>query len=31
MKLVVSIAIFVLFVWGSLIVLKKVNAPGVQG
>ena len=29
MKLVLSVAIFVLLVWGSLIVLKKVNAPGV--
>lgn len=31
MKLVISLAVFVLLVWGALIVLKKVNAPGVAG
>ena len=30
-KLVLSLAVFVLLVWGALIVLKKVKAPGVQG
>lgn len=28
-RLIVSLAFFVVLVWGSLIVLKKVNAPGV--
>ena len=29
MRLVISAALFVAFVWGAIIVLRKVNAPGV--
>lgn len=31
MKLVLSLSIFVLLVWGATLVLKKVNAPGIAG